>query len=66
MNQPTLYDEVGLIDVNQMVVCFTLDHALTEQARGDNGKINRRIIVGSHANRRIKKRFCKLFYYHSV
>ena len=33
MNQPTLYDEQGLIDINQMVVCFTLDHALTEQAR---------------------------------
>lgn len=33
MNQPTLYDQHGIIDLDQMLVCFTLNQALVEQAR---------------------------------
>ena len=33
MNQPTLYDEQGLINLDQMVVCFTLYQAMIEHAR---------------------------------
>ena len=33
MNQPTLYDEQGLINLDQMVVCFTLHQAIIEHAR---------------------------------
>ena len=32
-NQPTLYDNYGLIDLDQMVVCFTLHQAIIEHAR---------------------------------
>ena len=33
MNQPTLYDQHGIINLDQFIVCFTLNQALLEKDR---------------------------------
>ncbi len=35
MNETTLYDQHGLINLDQMAVCFTLNQALLEKAKCD-------------------------------